>query len=192
MPVSNSGLVPGQSFGSAPAHGPDNLETLDVYSNSGLCKNSTPSKPLISSLRDTDSSISTKALSPNFYPNSSTTVSAADVNESLGHQDMEIESKIDYHINFNKALGISPDLPNMREMCRNLIEKNAVSIYKVNNSVIHDDDGLGNFDKEDEELQRDDDERIDAVKYSMESESNEIVDSNPIFNSRVLRSSNGS
>lgn len=62
----------------------------------------------------------------------------------LNNQNQDLMSKIDSHIEFNSVLGISCDHPNMKNLCKDIIERNEVANMEV--PEVKDDDSLGDLD----------------------------------------------
>ncbi|XP_026404264.1 uncharacterized protein LOC113299463 isoform X2 [Papaver somniferum] len=86
--------------------------------------------------------------------------------QNIAEMEEEIEAKVNFHIQFNKNLGIDCNHPNMREICKSLIQRNSANPSNMELPAYADNDGLGSYDSEDkEQLDEVDVEegRIDAI-----------------------------
>lgn len=63
-------------------------------------------------------------------------------------EEEEIEARINFHIAFNRELGIAVDHPNMRTVCRSLLERNANPVVDLEIPLLEDDDGMKNLDSD--------------------------------------------
>lgn len=122
------------------------------------------------------------------------TDSTASTSRDIDLEESEnLKIKIDSHIHFNKLMGLSSEHPNMRNICRSMINKDMAERNLDNHSITYD-DGLGSFDSEEEAPgeENDEEQRIGVVADLGDDDSLHLGDFNPIASSMVSVSSDGS